>query len=237
MSSGEKGERSLIQRMKALSTLKSALDQGALIGITALVLLAPVFYPQLALAAEAQALGQQNQVFEIKVTNPNSINTNTQSQSLTLNDIQQADPLFVSLQNYLQDNGSPLQAYTGQLLSHDNWKTIVAISFVESNMCVHNYYYNCSGIGGQQYLRKYNNYGEWIDDMSNVLATRYNGWSLDKMDGVYVQPYSVNWKLGSKKVYAQLTALEQSADAARTQLAQQSAAQSQSNQDLATIAQ
>ena len=44
--------------------------------------------------------------------------------------------------------------------------------------------------------------------MSNVLATRYSGWTLKKMDGIYVQPYSYNWKIGSKKIMAQLTELE-----------------------------
>jgi hypothetical protein len=225
--------------MKALSNLKSAINQGSMIGVIALISLLPVILPQIALAAELQASDQSAQVFEIKITNPSLLNPNQNNNqtSLTLNTIQQADPLTVDLQNYLQDHNSPLQGYTTQLLSKDNWPKIVAISFVESNMCQHSYYYNCSGIGGQEYLRKYNNYGEWIDDMSSILNQRYNGWTLDKMDGVYVQPYSANWKLGSKTILAQLTALQANANAQRIAMAQASVAATSSNLQLATIAQ
>jgi hypothetical protein len=104
-------------------------------------------------------------------------------------------------------------------------------------MCTHSYYYNCSGIGGQEYLRKYNNYGEWIDDMSNVLTTRYNGWTLDKMDGIYVQPYSYNWEIGSKKIFGQLTELENFSNMERAEIARANTVTQQSNQELATIAQ
>jgi hypothetical protein len=228
--------------MKALSTLKSAIDQSSFVGIIALVLLIPVLQPQLASAAALQTSGQSTaQVFEIKVTDSSLLDfapkQNNSQASITLSAIQATDPLTVNLQAFLQDNDSPLQGYTNELLSHDNWKTVVAISFVESNMCVHNYYYNCSGIGGQEYLRKYNNFGEWVNDMSNVLVTRYNGWTLDKMDGVYVQPYSPNWKIGSKKIYDQLTELENFSNLERAEIARANSVAQQSNQELATIAQ
>jgi len=227
--------------MKALSTLKSAIDQSSFVGIIALVLLTPMLQPQLASAAALQTSGQSTaQVFEINVSDPSLLGSapkqNNVQNSITFNDIQAVDPLTVNLQAYLQDHNSPLQGYTSQLLSKSNWKQVLAISFVESNMCVHDYVYNCSGIGGQEYLRKYNNFGEWIDDMSNVLATRYEGWTLDKMDGVYVQPYSYNWKLGSKKIYAQLTELENFSNLERSEIARASAVTQQSNRELATIA-
>lgn len=227
--------------MKALLTLKSAIDQSSFVGIIALILLAPVLQPQLASAAALQTSEQATaQVFEINVADSNLFDStpkqNNSQTSITLDAVQAADPLTVNLQAFLQDNSSPLQAYTNQLLTHPNWKTIVAISFVESNMCTHSYYYNCSGIGGQEYLRKYKNYGQWISDMSNILATRYNGWSLQKMDGVYVQPYSSNWKVGSTTIYSQLTALEQTANQQRVAIAQASV-NSSANQELATIAQ
>ncbi len=228
--------------MKALLTLKSAIDQSSFVGIIALVLLTPLLQPQLASAAALQASGQSTaQVFEINISDPSLLGSapkqNISQNSITLNDIQTTDPLTVNLQAFLQDNNSPLQGFASQLLSHDNWKTVVAISFVESNMCAHSYYYNCSGIGGQEYLKKYNNYSEWIDDMSSVLATRYNGWTLDKMDGVYVQPYSYNWKVGSKKMFAQLQELENFSNMERTEIARASAITQQSDRELATIAQ
>jgi hypothetical protein len=229
--------------MKALTTLKSAISQSSSLGIIALLSLLPVFVPNIALGAELQTQGNQSQIFKINITdssllnpNPNN-NQNPLQNSININDVQQADPLTVDLQAYLQDHNSPLQSYAAQLAQLPNWKTIVAISFVESNMCVHSYYYNCSGIGGQEYLRKYNNYGEWINDMSSILAQRYNGWTLDKMDGVYVQPYSANWKLGSKKVFNELTDLENTANQQRIAIAQNSVATSTNNLQLATIAQ
>jgi hypothetical protein len=227
--------------MKALSTLKSAIDHSSFVGIIALILLAPVLRPDLASAAALQTSGQSTaQVFEINVSDPSLLGSapkqNNSQNTITLNDIQSTDPLTVNLQAFLQDHNSPLQGYTGQLLAHDNWPTIVAISFVESNMCVHSVYNNCSGIGGQEYLRKYDNYGQWIDDMSNVLATRYNGWSLKKMDGIYVQPYSYNWKIGSEQILNQLTELQKFSDMERTQIAQANSLTQQSNQQLATIA-
>ena len=144
---------------------------------------------------------------------------------------------MVNLQAYLQDHNSPLQGYTTQLLSKDNWKTVVAISFVESNMCVHNLNYNCSGIGGPGHFYAFKDFGGWIDCMSTLLDSHYNGWSLDKMNGVYVQPASTNWAYGSKKIYKELTALEQNSNEQRIAMAQNSVATSTNNLQLATIAQ
>src|SRR5476649_1910386 len=118
--------------MKALLTLKSAIDQSSFVGIIALVLLTPVLFPQLASAAQLQTSEQPSaQVFEIKVTDSGLLdsapNQNNSQNSITVNDIQQLDPLTVNLQAYLQDNNSPLQGYVPQLLEHENWPTIVAI--------------------------------------------------------------------------------------------------------------
>jgi hypothetical protein len=219
--------------MKALSTLKSAIDQSSFVGIIALILLGPVVFPHLALAAVLQTSEQSTaQVFEINVSDSSSLDStpkpNSQN-SVTVNAIEQADPLTTNLTAYLKDNDSPLQDYVPELLKHDNWKTVVSISFVESNFCVHNLHYNCSGIGGPGHFRQYNNFGEWIDDMSTLLDSHYNGWTLDKMNGVYVQPSSINWVYGSKKTFAELTAIEQQSENQRRDLAQ-----SQST-DLVTI--
>ena len=226
--------------MKALLTLRSAIDQSSSVGIIALVLLTPFIQPGLVSAAGLQTSEQSTaQVFEIKVADSSLLDStpkqNDVQNSITFSDIQATDPLTVNLQAYLQDNNSPLQGYTNELLAQDNWPTIVAISFVESNMCVHSYYHNCSGIGGQQYLRKYHDYGEWIKDMSNVLTTRYDGWTLDKMDGVYVQPYSTNWKNGSKNILAQLTELENLSNQQRAEIAQTQSQQLSQNLALNTF--
>jgi hypothetical protein len=211
--------------MKALSTLKSAIDKSSL-GIIALVLLTPVIFPRLAHAADAQTLGQQAQIFEIKITDAKLLNQtpnqNTDAQnSLSIATVTQSDPLTVNLHDYLEQHNSPLADYTTQLLSHDNWKMVIAISFVESNMCQHNLHYNCSGIGGPGHFYAFKDFGGWIDCMSTLLTNRYGGWSLDKMNGVYVQPRSVNWGLGSKRILAQLTDLEQQSESQRRDLAQQ----------------
>lgn len=202
--------------MKALSTLKSAINQSSLFAVTALIFTAPLVFPQIVMAAGTglQTSGQPALVFQIN--DPAAIQTQIQS-SLSYEQTVKQDPEFQALETYLNNHNSPLANYTVDLLQHDNWKTVVAISFVESNMCVHHYYYNCSGIGGQAYLRKYSGFDGWIDDMSSLLDKRYQGWSFDKMNGVYVQPKSPNWAMGAKKIYAELTTLEQQAASQRQQ--------------------
>lgn len=199
--------------MKTLSTLKSVINQSSLSAVIALVVIAPLIYPEMVAAAGLPTSGNQGLVFQI--------NTTLQNQnSLSIQQVAQQDPLVIDLQAYLDARNSPLKDYVPQLIQHGNWPMIIAISQVESNMCIHHYYYNCSGIGGQQYLRKYGNFGEWINDMSNLLAARYNGWSLGKMDGIYVQPYSRNWLYGSTKTLAELVDLQNKALAERAALAQ-----------------
>ncbi|MDE2312474.1 MAG: hypothetical protein KGJ93_05325 [Patescibacteria group bacterium] len=206
--------------MKALSFLKTAVNQNSLVSLAALILLVPLLYP----AAGAQASGQSAVVFQI--------NSDPQNQnSISFQQNAQKDPLVVNLQNYLQGYDSPLADYVPQLVSKDNWKQVIAISFVESNMCVHDYYYNCSGIGGQDYLRKYHDFGEWIDDMSNLLDQRYQDWTFDQMNGVYVQPKSKNWAYGAKKIKAELDQLQRIANYQRTTMYQTAL-----NQNIKTLA-
>lgn len=211
--------------MKALSTLKSAIDQSSFVGIIALILLTPVLQPQLVSAAALQAQEQPTaQVFEIKIADASLLaptpKPNITKTSLSIDSVKQSDPITISLQTYLESHNSPLKDYTSKLLEHRNWKTILAISFVESNMCVHNLRYNCSGIGGPGHFRQYANIGEWVDDMGTLLDDHYNGWTLDKMNGVYVQPRSANWGYGSKKMLVELTKLEQQAENQKRESAQ-----------------
>ncbi len=199
--------------MKALSTLKSAIDQTSLIAAVILISSISLVYPEIGLAESLQT-SQGNQtalVFEIKdpKSTQENIQTTINQNSIAFQDVIQEDPLSKNLQAYLEQHGSPLKDYTAQLLTKENWKEVLSISFVESNFCVHQLYYNCSGIGGQKYFRHYTDFGGWIDDMSSLLASRYNGWSFDKMNGVYVQPRSNNWGNGSRKTFSDLTALEE----------------------------
>ncbi len=203
--------------MKALTTLRSVIDQAPIFGVTALIALFPVFFPGIALAAENQTQGQSAQIFEIK----SSLSQTQINPGLSYDEVVKQDPQYQALKTYLTNHNSPLADYTDVLLKHDNWDKIVAISFVESNMCQHHYVYNCSGIGGQAYLRKYHNFGEWIDDMSNLLHQHYEGWSIDKMNGVYVQPKSRNWGIGANKILTELTELQAQTEA-QTQATNQS---------------
>ena len=206
--------------MKALFTLQSAIDKSALFAAAAILVLLPLMCPATIFAAELQTDGQINNALIAKIKNPDQLNQT----SLSYQTIVVSDPLATNLKNYLQARNSPLADYVPQLLTKDNWTKVLAISQVESNMCIHNLYYNCSGIGGQEYLRKYNDFGGWIDDMSKLLDTRYNGVSLDKMNCVYVQPCSKNWAYGSKKTLAELTALEQQSQEQRIQVAKSATA-------------
>jgi hypothetical protein len=79
--------------MKALLTLKSAIDQSSFVGIIALALLTPVLFPQLASAAALQTSEQSSaQVFEINVADLSSLSStpkqNNIQNSVSLNDIQ-----------------------------------------------------------------------------------------------------------------------------------------------------
>lgn len=196
--------------MKPLFPLKTPIEKA--IVIVSLLSLVSLVYPEISLGASLETSGQNPAlVFEVK--NPTQNLESQNSSSITYQQILENDPKYKLVKNYLIANNSPLADYTDQLLQHDNWKTVLAISFVESNMCVHNFYHNCSGIGGQQYLRKYKDFGAWINDMSTLLDSRYNGWSIDKMNGVYVQPKSRNWAYGAKQVLSDLNALEQAANA------------------------
>lgn len=198
--------------MNALSTRKSAKNHGTILAIVALIAIIPMALPlPKVVHAQVQTNGQTALVFQIK--NPGAL-TQTQT-NLAFDQVMSQDPLTKDLKTYLQSKNSPFADYTEDLLKCSDWKRVLAISFVESNMGIHHYSYNSSGIGGQQYLRKYSSYSEWMDDMCNLLTTRYSGWSIEKMDGVYVQPFSYNWKLGANKILGQLDQLEAQANQER----------------------
>lgn len=167
--------------------------------------------------ARADVSTQQNsQTFEIKLQSNQDLDgsdaglaydeiVSSQQQTQQTADINREVTL---VQSYLQSKGSPLANYTGILLAQPDWKTIIAISNSESTLGKHCYVNNCSGIFGQNGLRTYENIPAWIVDMQNLLTTRYSGWSLQQMDGVYVYPRSKSWIMASSSVYNDLTQIQ-----------------------------
>ena len=106
------------------------------------------------------------------------------------------------LKKYLASRKSPLaedDRALDTLLRTRNMKMILAISFVESNMCRKQVYNNCSGIGGSN-IRKYKSFSQWIADFDNLLERRYKGLAVEQFIGYYVQPGSQNWVDGVYQV-------------------------------------
>jgi hypothetical protein len=209
--------------MKALFTLKSALNQGSLAALAALVTIAPLIYPAaMARAMDLQASGQSTAlVFEIK--NPETVKIISSLQYLT---IVQNDPLVDKLTAYLQSYGSPLDVYAADIVQQPRWEDALAISFVESNMGKFCYNNNCSGIGvkpGHPSWRKYPDKLAWFKDLSVLLqkpiyAEKYN--TFRKMKGIYVNPGSERWVNGAEKIKGELLALENEADQERIAMTQ-----------------
>ncbi len=201
--------------MKALFTLKSAINQSSVIAAVTLVSLVSVIYPEIGKANfSLQAEGQNTTALVFEIKNP--AQTQTQS-SLTIQNIIDSDPLPVLLSQYLKNRKSPLDVYSKNIILLPNWKKALAISFVESNMgrfCADN---NCSGIGVAPETptwRKYSTKLDWFIDLDKLLAKpiyseRFN--TCRKMKGVYVQPGSEGWVNGCEKVYSELTDLEEQA--------------------------
>lgn len=203
--------------MKALFRLKSAINQGAVAGITALISLVPLLYPHaMVLASEPQTLGPSALVFDIKTQNQNF---------LSYNQLISQDPLVIKLKEYLEDKNSPLAESAAEIVTYSNWKLALSISVVESNMCrfTPKYSskgkvmesYNCSGIGGENFKR-YTSYVDWFADMNALLSKpSYVNRPIEKFIGFYVQPGSLAWLNGVKKTQRDLTALEDQANTER----------------------
>lgn len=226
--------------MKALLTLKSAINQSSFFATIALTIIAPLAFPHLAAAAELQTSGQTLPVFEIKITDPsllqaNNNPSNNNQNSLSIDTIKQADPLINSLNAYLADHQSPLAGSADQLVTFNNWPRAIGISLVESHMCEftpkvktsHGWVesYNCSGMetgsGGYQI---FDSYVSWFAAMNNLLnQPNYANRPIEKFIGYYVQPGSVSWLWGVKNTEKELNALADQAATQRQQIAQDSA--------------
>jgi hypothetical protein len=218
--------------MKALTTLRSAIDHSSF-GIIALVLLTPVIFPRLAFAAEPQTSGPTAQ-FQIKISDSSILNStpksNNNEDSLSIETIANNDPLVISLKQYLDDIDSPLGEYAADIIQQPQWQRALAISYVESHMGRYCYDNNCSGIGvkpGHPSWRKYSTKLDWFIDLNNLLEKpiykeKYT--TFARMKGVYVQPGSQNWVNGAQSKYNQLMALTAEAEIARRDLAASTAA-------------
>lgn len=123
-----------------------------------------------------------------------------------------ADRKAELVRQYLQSKRSPFAPHTETLLAQEDWKIILSISNSESNMGLHCYKNNCSGIFGKKGLRTYKTVGEWMVDFQSLIDRRYKNQTLSQMNGVYVYPRSNNWLKASTKVYNDLLKIEQTVD-------------------------
>lgn len=206
--------------MKALFTLKSAINQSTIFGFSALIALIPAIYPEVALGHTQQTSGRTDAlVFEIKDLSKLTADNSDQNQNLlTVEQLKNSDPLTIRLKAYLEKHKSPLAEYAAEIPHNPQWQRALAVSWVESNFgrfCADN---NCSGIGvapGHKSWRKYTTKLDWFKDMSKLMETpRYKEkfTTFEKMRGVYVQPGSDAWVFGAKKKYAELMALTTEAE-------------------------
>lgn len=169
-------------------------------------------------AANAEIGEQKSLVFEI---NPDQLrlasenqNTEQRQNDLKLKKVHRKVEL---VREYLENKNAPLADYTEIILAQEDWKLILAISNAESNMGKRCYYNNCSGIYGRfdmgyAGLKKYETKAHWIVDLQNLLDRRYEGWTLDKMNGVYVYPRSQSWYAATSTVYNALDKIEKQVD-------------------------
>ena len=181
-------------------------SKDKIILVITLISLVAWHFPSLAIGtAHAQTdESQKSLTFEIKSQNQNDLDK-LKAQTLALAEM---DAKVALVRNYLQSKNSPLANYTEILLAQDDWKTIISVSNAESNMGLHCYVNNCSGIFGSRGLRTYETIPDWIVDMQNLINQRYKGWTLNQMNGIYVYPRSNNWIAASSMIYNDLSHLE-----------------------------
>jgi hypothetical protein len=166
--------------------------------------------------ADTSVQTKDTPTLEIKLQNNQSISASNESLAYdqAFTEAQQAEQVaaiteqVASVRSYLQSKDSPLANYTEILLAQPDWKTIIAISNSESTLGKHCYVNNCSGIFAGNGLKTYENIPDWIVDMQNLLQTRYSGWTLNQMDGVYVYPRSSSWLMASSSVYKDLSNIQ-----------------------------
>ncbi|MBI5530494.1 MAG: hypothetical protein HY918_03260 [Candidatus Doudnabacteria bacterium] len=113
------------------------------------------------------------------------------------------------LREYLKSKKSPFADVADVIAEQKHWKLIMAISFAESTFgrnCVDN---NCSNIGvkpGHPYWHQYATLADWVKDFNKLLERKYSDWTLEEMNGVYVQPKNPNWLAATRQVLEELQA-------------------------------
>lgn len=206
-------------------TLAETISQKILV-VVALVSLVWVVYPETqAFAFTVPAPEKPSLVFEIKQTS--DIDQVVNGRMLTFDDIVAADPLVTNLQTYLEQRNSPLAKFSNQIVLLPQWQRALAITFVESNFCRFAANNNCGSYGvgpGHVLWRKYTTPFDGFKDLTALLEKpiykeRYT--TCEDMKGRYVVPGSPRWVNGCKKVSQELTALTETAEAQRAEIAYQ----------------
>ncbi len=180
-----------------------------------MLVLVPAVYPHAVALASQTSQDKTALIFEIK--DPSVLfkkdSSDENQKSLSYDDLVNSDPLTIRLHDYLVAHNSPLSPYAAEMVKQPQWQRALAISWVESNFCIHRVDNNCSGIGvapGHPSWRKYPTVLEWFKDMSRLMETpRYKEkyTTFEKMKGIYVYPGSPSWVNGSKQKYAELMSL------------------------------
>lgn len=209
--------------MTASNPLQSAIEKSLII----LALFSTLFliFPESTVLAQGLQTqnGKMAQVFDLNSKpNKNLVQPNLFQTSISIADIVTASDLLApKFQEYLKSKGSPLADIDPNwILTQNNSFRVIAISFVESNMCQHtpkrwiNGQYvethNCSGIAGGK--KVYASYQAWFEDMNNLLnKPAYINRPLERFLGFYVQPGSPRWLYGATKVEGDLRFLEREA--------------------------
>jgi hypothetical protein len=123
------------------------------------------------------------------------------------------DPITINapiLQDYLNSKGSPLAPYSEDILKHENWKLVLAISNGESTMCKRQLYNNCWGVGGAWNLRRYDSFSDGFDDVNRLITDKYvaqGGDTPEKIVRKYVGHASPNWVAAVNQTLTQLDQL------------------------------
>lgn len=209
--------------MKTLFIPPFARTKNAII-IGVLASLAFWIYPESQLLAYSEQPAGQNTALVFEIKNSTTI---TDNNSLSINEVVKNDPLAKNLKNYLENLGSPLAQYAEDIIQQPQWQRALAISWVESNMGIHCYYNNCSGIGGapgDKTWRKYSTQLDWFKDMAQLLEQPLYKEQLKtfkQMRGIYVKPGSANWVYGAQDKFDELMELTQKSEQQRQVLAQE----------------
>lgn len=159
-------------------------------------------FPHFAAAQGITAQDQPQLAFEIKIL-PKNISPETRF----ARDIE-GTKLNI-LKNYLASKNSPLTDHVETLLLQPNWKTIIAISNAESNMCKRHLGNNCWGIGGAKYHRYYPSFAYGIVDAGQLIQKYYDSGLTNpkKMMRRWVGWNNQSWIVANNQVLSQLDSL------------------------------